>query len=193
MAKFSSLPMIARGQRARLRDVECTTLGGAPFSCDLRILNAHEEQRVVAAACAASRDAGGTAKEDDLVYQYAFAVEVVALAAVDPASPEDAPSKFFEDANEVRTHLDRERILLLAEQQRRFQERVSPRRHSLTEEEFVSLVAACATAEEGEDLPFEILPRQSRNLFVRRMALQLSISPPSKSPTSSGGAVEGAA
>lgn len=191
MAKFSKLPFVARGVKARLKDVRCTTLGGDEFSCDLRVLDAVEEQAIVASACAQSRASGGTAKEDDLVYQYAFAVGVLAAAATDPESPPEAPEAFFADVEELRSNMDRERILLLAEQQRRFQERTSPRKHELSEEEFVAMVAALAASEEGEDLPFETLPRHTLVSSMRRMALLLSISPKAKSPTSSG--AEGAA
>ncbi len=189
MAKFSGLPLVAQGRRARMRGVECTTLDGTPFVVDLRLLSGEEEEAASAAACAKSRELGGTAKDDDLAYQFAFAVEVATRAAVDPESPDDAPERFFSSAAEVRGNLDRERIILLAELQRRFQESVSPRKSAaLSDEDFIALVATTAAAEEGEELPFEKLPQRTLRSFVRRMALQLSISAMPRSPTSSGDA-----
>lgn len=181
MGRFAD---IAAGTLARRRAVACTTLGGVAFNVDLRVLNALEEAQCLAAACRAAREAGGEPVETDLSYQLAFAVHIVALAAIDPDN-QDAAVPFFESADQVRSGLDRERILLLAETHRRFQEQASPVRHELDENDFVAMVAATATAEEGDDLPFEALPRFTRNRFVRSMAVLLLTSQSPKSHSSS--------
>lgn len=182
--KFSA---IAKGMKARKRGVECTTLDGTAFTCDQRVLNAEEEARCLAAACKGARDAGGEPVETDLNYQLAFAAHVVALGCVDPDSPDDAPVAYFDGGvSQVRENLDRDRILLLAETHRRFQEQASPTPHELSTEQFVAMVVACAAAEEGEDLPLDRLPRFTRSSFVRSLARMHVILQTDKSSTSSG-------
>lgn len=181
MGRFAD---IVAGTSARKHGVECTTLDGTPFTVDLGVMPAVNEARCLAAACKAAREAGGEARESDLTYQLEFAAQVVAIATLDPDSPA-APVPFFESVEQVRRGLDRDRILLLAEMQRRFQEQVSPVRHDLSDEEFARMVFADATAKEGDELPFEQLPRSTQKIYVRRMAVLLSLSPEDKSASTS--------
>lgn len=181
MSRFSD---IAAGTLARKRGVECTTLSGAPFTVDLRVMNATDEARCLAAACKAASAAGGQPVESDLNYQLEFAAQVVATSAIDPESP-DAPVAYFDNAAQVRDGLDRDRILLLAETQRRFQELVSPVRHELSNDEVVAMVMATVTSEEGEELPFERWPRSTQRSWVRTICVLLSNSPEGKSPSTS--------
>lgn len=186
MAKFSAL---IKGTRARKRGVECTTLDGSPFVCDLRVINAEEEFQCVSAGCNAAREAGGVPNESDLSYQFAFATQVIALAAIDSESSEESPTSFFDGGVEqVKKYLDRERILLLANIHRLFQEQVSPRVHHLSPDAYIAKIAEVATTEEGARLPFEDWPRSTLESFAHSTCVQLWISLMPKSPTSSGDA-----
>ncbi len=177
---------MAKGLRARKRDVACTWLDGSAFTCDLRILNGEEEKTVLAAACKGAREAGGEPVESDLSWQFAFACQVVALAVVDSETSESEPAPFFDGgAEQVRLTLDRERILLLSHIQRQFQEAVSPRVHDLTPEQYISKVAEAAKPEDGAASPFDRWPRSTLESFARSMAAQLWISLMPKLPSSS--------
>ena len=177
MGRFAD---IAAGTLARKRGVECTTLSGQPFTCDLRVLNATEEALCVVEACKAARASGAVEPiEDDLIYQLEFSRQAIALAAIDPEN--EAPAPFFKNAAEVGSGLDRDRILLLGGIHRRFQEAVSPALHDMSDADFVEMIFADATAKEGDELPFERLPPFMRRSYVRRMAVLLSISPEDKS------------
>lgn len=178
---------IARGIRARKRGIECTTVDGVPFRCDLRAVTAEEEAQVLEAATRRALAAGAKADEKDLVFQFAYATELVAVACVDEDSPEDAPRPFFDGGVEqVRQHLDRDRVLLLSETQRAWQESVSPRKRKLSTDEFFGHVISLAAGEEGEDHPFWIWPRSTQESLLRSMARLLLSSQTDKSPTSSG-------
>lgn len=175
---------IAQGTRQRKRGVDCTTLAGVAFQVDLRLLDGNEEEDAVACAKARSKEKGGDGSENDLTFQFANAVEIVLRAAVDPASPDDAPEPFFADADEVRSGLDRERILLLSELQRVFQETHSPRRGVMSEGEFINHVYRLAL--DGGDLdPFWRLPLSMRDSFTRILVKELVISQQVKSLSTS--------
>lgn len=169
--KFSQ---IGRAPVRRKRGLECTTLGGASFTYDLHVLNAEQESICLAAACKAAREAGGEPNETDLTYQMNFAIHLIALATIDPESPDDDMRLFFDGgADQVRAGLDRERTLLIAEEQRRFQEGVSPRVLEIPSELYISTIQLAATLGEGEELPFSKWPRQTLEAFAKSMATQI--------------------
>ena len=166
MAKFSD---IVKGTRARKTGVECTTLSGVPFTFDIRVLSGQEEAAVVAAAGKRAKELGGEAVETDLNFQFESAVQYVAVAATDPESPEGAPVAFFASPDEVRSELDRERIVYIAEVARRFQESVSPRQHELSELDYVHTLYSFA---EGamKDNPFFRWPQSTQNRWLHTFA-----------------------
>jgi hypothetical protein len=177
---------IAKGARARKRGVECSTLDGVTFTCDLGLLDAAEEAAAMSAATKRAKDGGSAGDEKDLNFQFAYACEVVARAALDPDSPESAPTRFFDGGVEqVRTYLDRDRILLLSETQRNFQESASPRRRTLSLDEYVANVMRLAEEEEGSDSPFWTWPRSTQESFLRSLARQHVASAMRSLPTSS--------
>ncbi len=189
MPKFSA---IVQGARARKRGVECTMLGGAPFTLDLRVIQATDEVRALAYANTKTAETGAKVAETDTVWQFFCAVYVLFLSAVVPESPEDAPEPMFTSPDEILEHLDRDRILLLSEQQRAFQSSATPWASSFSDsKEFVDLVIETAAVEEGGELPLGRLPRPKLELFARSMAVMLSASLMGRSPTGSDTAATG--
>jgi hypothetical protein len=159
MARFTD---IEKGKRARLRAVECTTLAGVPFTLDLTILVGNEEEQAVGRAQRRAKEIGISDSENDINFQFAY----------DPESPDDKPVPFFDNAQQIRDNLDRERVLYLAEMQRAYQERISPRTKSLSMEQYYAAVVKLLTKEEGasEDHPFWGWPRTTQESFLLTLA-----------------------
>lgn len=181
MARFTDLE---RGSLARLKGIECTTLSGQAFTVDLGIMTGAQEEACVGAAQKRAREIGVSDSENDINFQFAYAVEAVLVSALDPDSPESAPVRFFDSAEQIRQNLDRERILFLSESQRSFQERVSPRTKHISEEDFYVHVVQLLDEQEGagpSDHPFWMWPRLTQESFLRSMATQLVASQPLKS------------
>lgn len=182
MAKFAS---VAKGKRARKR-ISFTALDGSEVECDVGILNGDDDDAILVAASAHARASGAEAKDGNPIFAFAVDCETVARAFIDPESPTDKPERFFADANEVRKNLDRDRIFYLAEQQRAFQETVSPPQREQTVDEYLATVFRVARLEEGDELPFEISRQRAHWSFTRRMARQLSTLLLDRSLTGSG-------
>ncbi len=182
MAKFTQ---IEQGTRARLRGVACSTLTGVEFTLDLCVLRGEDEEQAIGAAQRRAKEIGIADSENDINFQFACGVELILRAAVDPESPIDRPEPFFDSAVQIRTSLDRERILYLSEMQREFQERISPRQKTLTQGEYYAHVATLAAKEEegagASDHPFWKWPRSTQETFLLTMAGQLANSLPLKS------------
>lgn len=177
---------VARGLTARARGVESTTLEGTAFTLDLRPVSAEEESNILSRAARLTREAGLEPSVKDLFFQFQYECELVAIAAVDPDSPLDAPRPFFKDAGEVRRGLDRERIVALAEAQYRLQERANPRMtKQLGVDAFFNHVVELAGGEDGDDSPFWALPRSTRESCTRHMARLLFASQMAKSRSGS--------
>lgn len=162
---------IAKGNRARKRGVPCTTLDGTAFTCDLGVIDARQEAQIIDAASKRATTAGAPPTPGSIVFDFEYSVQLVAMSAVDPESPEDAPALFFDGgAEQIRGALDRERVLMLAELQRVHQESSSPLMRSMTFDEMLSRVVTLAAEEEGTADPFWMLPRATQESFVRSMA-----------------------
>lgn len=184
MAKLSA---IAKGYRAR-KPVAFTLLDGTEVSCALRPLDGNDHAALIDAATR-SLPAGIKAVDGEPVYEFAKAVETIARGFVDPESPEDKPEPFFDGgAEQVRAHLDRDRIFWLAEQQRAFQSEISPMQSALTADEFFAAIVQIADAEEKDALPFETWQPALRRSFLRTTARLLLASQSDKS--ASGGTDE---
>lgn len=165
------LAQIAKGTRAR-EPLTFTLLDGQEAACDLRVLSGDDDDKILAAASAHAKKLGGEAKDGDPIFAHALNCEIVALACVDNESSVDKPEPFFASADEVRGALDRDRILLIAEQQRALQDKTSPLKKSLTKEEFFLTVTQLAAVEEGDELPFSKWGRSLLESFTHSMASQ---------------------
>lgn len=180
MARFDSS---SRGTLARLRGVHFKDIHGREWTCDLRVVSVDDDEAVIRRGLAASRIDGGSPDSKTPLYDFACAVERVALAAVDSESSDDKPEAFFPNgAKDVRTWLDRETIVFLAKAQERFQERLSPlRRQFNSVDEYNLAVVTVAALEDGDEDPFVDWAPSLRMSFERSMAVQLLTSLRSRS------------
>lgn len=169
MAKFRDLE---KGATAR-KPVTFMTLTGKEAKAEFRIMSGADYEETVAAATARMRNVAGT--HDEIMLAFALDCETVARALIDPDSPPDKPEPFFENADEVRNALDRDRIFLLASEHRGFQESTSPLVREQTVEEFWKSVIEHSEAKPDAELPFEDWPRPTQRVFVRTMAAQLAL------------------
>jgi hypothetical protein len=198
--KFSVAKGIAKGTKARLPVPFSLFHGQLPgpvvaddgsitypvaegmFLVDLRVLSSEEEDKAEAAArvhvIAVRRAAGETGDIDPKEGETLFDVEVmrqlVLLATVDNASPEDAPEPFFDEGIEALRALDRERVVLLYEHHKQWQARCSPRRTDMSTAQYIEYVTALAVA--ADDLPFSEWSPATQQSCMRTMARQLVLS-----------------
>lgn len=193
MARFSQ---IVRGTRAR-RSVSLA-FGDSPVEIDVRPLTAREEAEALAGARAYAVGKGiAEPKEGHPEYDLAVLAHYAYAACVDHDSPADAPAPFFDSAEQA-ISLDRDRLQILYEAWLSWQEECSPRKTTLTPEQYAGLVFSLAEGGEGAaDDPFlRRLPRATLVSCMRTMALQLcgSLTPrsPTTSSTSAGGESESA-
>ncbi len=172
MAKFSA---IAKGIRAR-EPVTFTTLDGREIGCDLRILVGADDEAILAEATKRTKDNGGQTVDGDPQFAFQLDVQAVARACTDPESPPEKPEQFFANATEVLENLDRDRIQLLAAQQRLFQDRVAPRSAGLSPEDYMRTIIELDSTPEGADHPFVTWRPRLQLTLVRTLAKQLVIS-----------------
>jgi hypothetical protein len=187
MAKWAQ---IKKGVLAR-HVIEFPAPDGTPVSVALRGLFGENASKVLQGAreyCIA-RGLPEPMEGDDL-YEYGKRLWEVHLGCTDPDSPDHAPELFFASVAEIldeKTGLDPDRVVLLSEAQRYFQESIAPAPKSLSVEDFSRLVVMHAVApEDARELPFERLPPALRRTFVRHMAVLLLNSPLFKLPTGPG-------
>lgn len=125
--------------------------------------------------------------DGDELYDFGKRVWEVFLGCTDPESPDHSPELFFASIAEIldeKEGLDPDRIVLLSEAQRYFQESIAPAPKNLSVEDYARMVVMHAVAlEDARELPFERLPPALRRTFVRSMAVQLLNSPIFKLPT----------
>jgi hypothetical protein len=181
MAKFSA---IAKGTRAR-ESVTFTTLDGQEVRCDLRILVGADDEAILAAATKRTKDNGGETIDGDPQFAFQIDAQTVACACTDPESPPEKPEPFFANATELLENLDRDRIQLLAAQQRVFQDSVAPRSSGLSPEEYMRVIIELDSTPEGDTHPFVTWRPRLQLTLVRTLAKQLLISLTHKSPSSS--------
>lgn len=184
MSKFAA---IAKGARQRRHDVEFTTLHGAPAKCDLRVLNGDEYESALVAASAKAKAVGAEPAQGNLVFDFELAAETVARAAVD-SDVRDKDEAYFESIEEVKAHLDRERILLLFSVQSTLQDECSPRLNHMTLEEAMDAVWEHAVKPEGAELPFERWQPVLQRTWVHFLVGLLATSDAKKSPSTSASA-----
>lgn len=177
------LAQIAKGTRAR-EPLTFTLLDGQTAACDLRVLSGEDDDRILAAAVEHAKKLGGEAKDGDPIFAHALNCETVAVACVDNESPVDKPEPFFASADEVRSALDRDRIIIIAEKQRALQSKTSPLRKELSKEEYFLTITQLAAAEEGDELPFSNWGRSLLESFTHSMASQFAALAMARSPIS---------
>lgn len=168
MGKFADIAQVERGNLARERGVKFKTARGVECSCDLRVITAADDDHCLAAARQHCNDI------NDPRYTFALACEVVALAAVDSASPDEKPEPYFASVIQIREHLDRDRVMWLHARQNALQSSVNPLRTRLTDAEYVRAVADLAEGRETD--PFLHWAPSCAIDFVRTMARQLHLS-----------------
>jgi len=190
MPKFSD---VDEGYAARKRGVTFTSLAGKQCICDLRVVTGEDDDEIMKRAAAHAVSKGQPATPGTPLYDFACACELVAIAAIDPASPDEAPTPYFSSVDQIRKRLDRDRINYLAEQQNEFQASVCPLKRSLSKDEYFELVTKVAAWKEGTDSPFvglgpSLVLSFAHTLASQHIALLMSRSPdspPTSSPESS--------
>jgi hypothetical protein len=191
MATFGQ---IAKGKRARKR-ITFPLLAGtsadgaadARVEVDLVVLTGIEEADVLAKARTFAKERGvDDPRDGQPIYDLAQWVHTLAIACVDPDSPEDAPRPFFEGGaaqilgSEL---LGRDVISYLYEHQQAWQDQVSPRARTIGPAELVAHVVEIAASE--DPTPFLRLAPVLRWSLHRSMAVALLSSPMLKSLLSS--------
>lgn len=190
MAKFRQ---ILQGTRAR-KSVTLT-FGETEVVIDVRPLVANEEADALASARTFAAAKGlPDPKEGQPVYDLAVLAHYAHAACVDHDSPVDAPAPFFDSAEQAAS-LDRDRLQILFEAWSAWQEECSPRKMTLTPEQYAGLVYMLAEGGTGStDDPFLLrLPRATLVSCMRTMAAQLVASPTLRSPSSSSSSPAGEA
>lgn len=187
MAKWKH---IKQGVHAR-HNFEFPAHDGTPVTVALRGLFGENASRVLQGAREYCIARGLPEPMDgDELYDFGKRVWEVYLGCTDPDTPDDKPELFFGSITEIldeKDGLDPDRIVLLSEAQRCFQESIAPAPKNLSVEDFSSMVVMHAVApEDARELPFERLPPALRRTFVRSMALLLLTSPAFKLPTGHG-------
>lgn len=185
------LSQIAKGARAR-KPVTFTLLDGTEVTAAMRPLDGDDHAEVLAAATEAVKGIEAQKPEALPAFKFAEAIETVARAFVDPDSDAAKPEPFFDGGPEdVRKHLDRDRIFWLYEQHTQFQAALSPMKAALGADDFYAAIVALAESEEGQDpLPFETWQPALRGSFMRTTARLLLSYLTDRSSTGSGDEAE---
>lgn len=179
--KFSQ---IVKGTRAR-KAFPLPMPDGVEYELALVPLSGAQEMQAHADARKLAAERGSAEpKAGDPLFERALWATTLAVACVDTESPEAAPRPFFDGgAVQILDDLDRDRIAYLFEAQQAWQDECAPRPGSMTGDEFLSNVLACARSEDGAELPFERWRPVLRRSFVRSLALQAVISLLPRSPS----------
>lgn len=113
--------------------------------------------------------------EDDELYAFGKRVHTVLLGVTNADSPDEKPTLFFDGGiADILGGLDDDRVVLLYEAQRMFQDSIAPMSKSMDAMEYSQMVMATALAsEDARELPFERLPPVLRRSFVRTTCSQL--------------------
>lgn len=160
MATFGS---IAKGTRARKRvklplagarcNAETFEFEGDVVEVDLRALTPAEQSEVFskARAFAIASSKVENPEDGDPLYDQAIILHTLVIACVDKDSPEDAPRPFFDggfDQLHSTEQLSGDHIAYLYEQQKLWEDEVSPRLMHLTEAQFMAGVLLTASGDQ---------------------------------------------
>lgn len=195
MARFkASFTDILRGAKARKPvafprpSITAALLSKEPTEevlVDLMPISGEEEAGVLSRARAFAVERGVVdPKPNDPIYDLGLMVETLAVGCIDHESPADAPARFFASADEIRTYLDRERIVYLYELHALWQDELAPLGRTLSEDEYYKAVLKLADAEDPS-LPFAMYRPAILGNFMLSMARQLRDLVLAKSPLGS--------
>ena len=181
MGKFA---LIAKGARATKRVTVALDDESTPIACLVRPLSGAEETEALAAARAFAKARGiDEPSPADHLYQFGLWVHTILIGCRD----DDATAgPYFDSAEQILEHLDRDRIALLYELQQSWQDECSPRAHALAEKDYVASILEIANAGDDDELPFERWQPGLRRSWVRTSARLLASWSDLKSPFGSG-------
>lgn len=165
---------VEKGRRAR-EAVEFDTLDGQRCAAAFRPIDGDLEAEVLKRAQEFSLANGlKDPKPGHPIYELGYEVATLVLAMVDAVDAQQPLVLFWDGGEEqLRRALDRDRIALLFERHARFQDTVSPRKHTLSGEAYILKVFEIATAEGDDDGPFVNLRPGLLKSCMRTMASQL--------------------
>lgn len=166
MARFSD---VLRGTLARKPGVTASTIHNAALEFDLRVISAADDDVILERASARCRD--GKEGPEHPRFELECAVQLIAIAAIDSTSPQDAPRPFFDNAEQVRDNLDRDTVHALAAEQGVFQGQVSPLKRSATQAETMQMTARLATLPEGAPSPLARWAPSLQFSYMRALAV----------------------
>lgn len=174
--KFSE---IVRGTRSD-EEVELPRFDGQPddapaMKVRVRALNALDEEQALSDARRRAKTEGvEDPKPGEPLYDLALMVETVAIAYLDPESPPNARTPFFDAGSDaVRKWYGREAIALLYELQQDYQDRVAPNVAKLSPYDFYNGILKLGDEDEQQARFFYYRCRPGlRWSFMRSMAVQ---------------------
>jgi len=141
-----------------------------------------EEDDVLAQARAYAISKGiADPKPNEPIYDLAVMRYTLLYGCVDPDSPEDAPTPFFDSVEQIRKNMSRDEIVHLYAQHEFWQDEVAPRAKTFeSEDHFYAWVVKTAESESPSDF-FESIGPALLWRSVRTMARQLILSLADKS------------
>lgn len=178
------LSQLLQGAAAR-GEVEFALVTGETVKAGLRVLLGAQEALVLERAQAFAVKRGTPVERagpGNALYELGYEVATVVLGLVDADDPAGERPFFDGGAEQVLEHLDVDRVALLYERHRAFQDRCSPRPSSMSAEAFYAKVVELVQAEADDDRPFDSLRPAIHRSFTRTMARQLWASLTAKSP-----------
>jgi hypothetical protein len=163
-----------------------------PIQVDLIVLTGEEEAEVCAKARAFAIGRGvSEPKQGEPLYDLGAMVYTLLLSVVDHDSAAGEERPFFDSAEQILKHLDRERISFLYTLQEAWQDECAPLRKDLSEPELYQWVFELAESEDIQ-IPFGRLRPSTLWIYMRTLARRLidsqdlkSLLGPSSGPSTS--------
>jgi hypothetical protein len=148
-----------------------------PTLVDLIVLTGEEEAEVCAKARAFAIARGvSDPKQGEPLYDLGAMVYTLLLSVIDHDSPEGGDVRFFESAEQILKHLDRERIAFLFTLQEVWQDECAPLRKDFSESSLYHWVFELADSEDPQ-VPFGRLRPSTLWIYMRTLARLLISSP----------------
>lgn len=177
--KFSQ---IVKGKRA-VKPISFPMSDGVEATCVVRPLLGYEDVEVLEKAREFAIAKGVAEPEDgNPIYERGRWVNTLLLGCCDQEAPEEP---YFESADQILSNLGLDHIALVFELHQVWQDECSPRKVSLTGDEYIKSVVEMATAEASDELPFVRWRPALRESWVRTSARLLLTSPELKSQSGS--------
>jgi hypothetical protein len=141
-----------------------------PTLVDLIVLTGEEEAHVLEKARAFAVGKGvPEPKQGEPLFDLGVMVYTLLLAVIDNDSPAGAERPFFDSAEQILQHLDRERVAYLHALQELWQDECAPLRKDLSEQEMLDWVLQLAESEDPQ-VPFGKLRPGSLWIYMRSLA-----------------------